>query len=122
MPIYEVYTLQADDEHDYPSQCCIKGAIGLRVPSAVIQTYCAKYMRHGKHAHLIQRVNDSAYSFVARSQAEYCGLVQYYCPAYNLHQLSKLKHRRKSLGEDTRQEIQIELHTNLEALASTFRD
>ena len=94
---YEVYTLQADDKHDYRGQCCIQGAIGLRIPPPVIQTHCAKYMRHGKPVHLSQRVNDSAYSIVAQYQAEYRGLVQYYCLAYNLHQLSKLKHGRKSL-------------------------
>lgn len=38
---YEVYTLQADDKHDYRGQRCINGAIGLRVPSPVIQTHCA---------------------------------------------------------------------------------
>ena len=45
---HEVYTLQADDKHDYRGQCCINGAIGLRVPSPVIQTHCAKYMWQGK--------------------------------------------------------------------------
>ena len=88
---YEIHTLQADDKHDYRGQRCINGAIGLRVPREVIQAKCAKYMRKGKPIHLMQRVNDTAYSIVAQYQAEYVGVVQYYRLAYNLHQLSKLK-------------------------------
>ena len=88
---YEIHTLQADDKHDYRGQRCINGAIGLRVPYEVIQTKSAKYMRKGKPIHLMQRVNDTAYSIIAQYQAEYVGIVQYYRSAYNLHQLSKLK-------------------------------
>jgi hypothetical protein len=88
---YEIHTLQADDKHDYRGQRCINGAIGLRVPHEVIQAKSAKYMRKGKPIHLMQRVNDTAYSIVAQYQAEYVGIVQYYRLAYNLHQLSKLK-------------------------------
>ena len=88
---YEIHTLQADDKHDYRGQRSINGAIGLRVPHEVIQAKIAKYMRQGKPIHLMQRVNDTAYSIVAQYQAEYVGIVQYYRLAYNLHQLSKLK-------------------------------
>jgi hypothetical protein len=87
----EVHTLHADDKHDQRGQRCINGALGLRVPAAVINTHCAKYMRDGKPQHLMQRVNDSAYSIVAQYQTEYRGVVQYYRLAYNLHQLQKLK-------------------------------
>jgi hypothetical protein len=83
--------LHADDKHDQRGQRCINGAIGLRVPDAVIKAKCAKYLRHGKPVHLTARVNDSAYSIVAQYQAEYVGIVQYYRLAYNLHQLSKLR-------------------------------
>src|SRR3712207_3636184 len=48
-------------------------------------------MRHGKPVHLMQRINDTAYSIVAQYQAEYVGIVQYYRLAYNLHRLSHLK-------------------------------
>lgn len=88
---YEIHTLQADDKHDYRGQRCINRAIGLRVLHEVIQAKCAKYMRKGKPIHLMQRVNDTAYSIVAQYQAEYVGIVQYYRLAYNLHQLGKLK-------------------------------
>jgi hypothetical protein len=88
---YEIHTLQADDKHDHRGQRCINGAIGLRVPYKVIQSKSVKYKRRGKPIHLMQRVNDTAYSIVAQYQAEYVGIVQYYRLAYNLHQLSKLK-------------------------------
>lgn len=88
---YEVHTLHADDKHDQRGQRCINGALGLRVPRRVITAQCAKYVRHGKPTHLMQRINDNAYSIVARYQAEYRGVVQYYRLAYNLHQLGRLK-------------------------------
>jgi hypothetical protein len=84
---YEVHTLHADDHHDHRGQRCINGAIGLRVPRAVLHTHCAKYKRAGKPRHLMPRVHDSAYSIVAQYQTEYRGVVQYYRMAYNLHQL-----------------------------------
>jgi group II intron reverse transcriptase/maturase len=88
---YEIHTLHADEKHDHRGQRCINGAIGLRVPVAVIHTHCAQYLQAGKPRHLRQRVNDSAYSIVAQYQTEYRGVVQYYRLAYNLHQLQKLK-------------------------------
>ncbi len=88
---YEVHTLQADSKHDHRGQRCINGATGLCIPRSVIQAHNKKYMRRGKASHLAERVNDSAYSIVAQYQAEYRGLVQYYCLAYNLHRLSSHK-------------------------------
>jgi len=88
---YEIHTLHADTKHDHRGQRCINGAIGLRVPKQVIHKHCAKYRRHGKPWHLMQRTNDTPYSIVAQYQTEYVGVVQYYRLAYNLHQLSQLK-------------------------------
>jgi hypothetical protein len=88
---YEVHTLHADAKHDHRGQRCINGAIGLRVPTTVITTHCAKYTQAGRPRHLPQRVNDSASSIVAQYQTEYRGVVQYYRMASNLHQLQKLK-------------------------------
>ncbi|MBD2248718.1 group II intron reverse transcriptase/maturase [Nostoc sp. FACHB-888] len=48
-------------------------------------------MRSGKPIHLTQRVKDDAYSIVSQYQAEYQGVAQYYCMAYNLHSLGTLK-------------------------------
>src|SRR5262249_34333617 len=88
---YEIPTLHADEKHDHRGQRCINGALGLRVPLAVIHTPCTKYLQGGKPRHLRQRVNDSAYSIVAQYQTEYRGVVQYYRMAYNPHQLQQLK-------------------------------
>jgi group II intron reverse transcriptase/maturase len=88
---YEIHTMHADHKHDRHGQRCINGVTGLRVPAHVIKAQSAKYMRRGKSIHLMQRVNDSAYSIVAQYQAEYRGVVQYYLLAYNLHRLCKLK-------------------------------
>jgi group II intron reverse transcriptase/maturase len=88
---YEVHTLHADDKHDHRGQRCINGAIGLRVPTAVLTPHCAKYTQAGRPRPLLQRMHDSAYSIVAQYQTEYRGVVQYYRLAYNLHQLQKLK-------------------------------
>ena len=88
---YAIHTLQADDKHDHRGQRSINGALGLRIPAQVIKAKCAQYMRRGKPIHRNQLINDTPYSIVAQYQAEYRGVVQYYRPAYNLHQLSKLK-------------------------------
>lgn len=88
---YEIHVLHANGKHDHRGQRCINGAIGLRVPKEVIDKHCAKYMRHGKPWHLMQRTVDSTYSIVAQYQTEYQGVVQYYTLAYNLHQFSRLK-------------------------------
>ncbi len=88
---YEVHILHANDKHDHRGQRCINGSVGLRVPDQVRKAYCAKYKRKGKPIHLVQRVNDEAYSIVIQYQAEYRGIVQYYRMAYNLHTLHTLR-------------------------------
>jgi len=105
---YEIHVLHADDKHDHRHQRCINGAIGLRVPRHVIQNHCAKYMRRGKPVHLIQRINDSPYSIVARYQTEYRGIVQYYRLAYNLHQFNHLKWvMERSLAQTLARKLKI---------------
>jgi len=88
---YEVHALPADDKHDWRGQRCINGALGLRVRRRVITAQGAKYRRHGKPTQRMQCVNDSADRIVARYQAEYRGIVQYYRLAYNLHELGKVR-------------------------------
>lgn len=88
---YDIHTLHADDKHDQRGQRNINGAIGLRMPAHIVPFYSSKYLRHGKPIHLMQRVNDTAYSIVTQYQAEYVGIVQYYRLAYNLHRLAALK-------------------------------
>jgi group II intron reverse transcriptase/maturase len=88
---YVIHVLHADNKHDRRGQRCINGSIGLCVPPQVIQAHCKTYMHHGKPRHLPQRIADDAYTTVARYQAEYRGIVQYYKLAYNLHRLGRLK-------------------------------
>ena len=88
---YDIHVLQADDKHDKRGQRCINGSIGLCLPAHVIHAQCRKYMRNGKSSYLPQRVINDAYSTVARYQAEYRGVVQYYKLAYNLHRFGRLK-------------------------------
>ena len=71
---YEIHILHADDKHDHRCQRCINGSVGLRAPSSVKNARCAKYMRKGKPIHLMQRINDDAYSIVTQYQAEYRGV------------------------------------------------
>jgi group II intron reverse transcriptase/maturase len=89
---YEVHILHEDSKHDIRGQRCINGNIGLRVPSAVRQEKCKRYMRNGKPRHMTERTIDDAYSIVSQYQSEYRGIVQYYRMAYNLHTLGELKH------------------------------
>ena len=88
---YEVHILHENSQHDRRRQRCINGSVGLRIPREVRQAKCAAYKRRGKPVHLPQRTLDDAYSIVAKYQAEYRGIVQYYRMAYNLHTLHLLK-------------------------------
>ncbi|GAC1646088.1 MAG: reverse transcriptase domain-containing protein [Ktedonobacteraceae bacterium] len=69
----------------------INGNIGLRVPQAVVQEKCKRYMRRNKPIHRAELLNESDYTIVATYQLEYRGIVNYYRLAYNLHTLQKLK-------------------------------
>ncbi len=89
---YEVHTLHGDTKHDTRGHRSINGSIGLRVPEAVIQEKCKKYMKNGKPIHMQQQKVDDAYSIVSQYQSEYRGVVQYYRMAYNLRKLGKLKY------------------------------
>jgi hypothetical protein len=126
---YEVHTLHANHKHDNRGQRCINGSIGLRVPRAVIQTHCAKYMRHGKPIHLMPRVNDEVYSIITQYQVEYVGVVQYYRLAYNLHRLGQLKwvmetSLTKTLAKKlktTRAKIYQRYHARLQTAQGTYK-
>lgn len=87
---YEVHTLKCDSWRNARGQRHINSNIGLRVPRDVVQKHCSRYMRRGKPVHLAQRLQDDAYSIIARYQAEYRGLVQYYVLAHNLHALNRV--------------------------------
>jgi group II intron reverse transcriptase/maturase len=87
---YEIH-IHHDNHKHHGGKRCINGSVGLRVPEEVIRKHCAPYLRHGQPIHRPERLKDSAHSIMARYQAEYSGLVQYYRMAYNLHMLSRVK-------------------------------
>jgi group II intron reverse transcriptase/maturase len=70
----------------------VNGTIGLRVPAKVIKASIAPHTRRGKPASRPAAVNLSDYHIVARFGAEYRGLVQYYLPAANIRQMSRVQY------------------------------
>lgn len=89
---YEIHALHNNRKHDHQKRRCINGIIGLRIPLYVKREMCNKYKKHGKPVHMLQRINEEAYSIVTQYQAEYRGIVQYYRMAYNLSSLGEFKH------------------------------
>lgn len=87
---YEATVIHDDRKHDQTGGRCINGVIGLKVPLDVVRRNAAGYLRHGKPIHRTERVNDSAFSIVARYQQEFRGVVEYYRLAYNLHRFTRL--------------------------------
>ena len=68
----------------------VNGAIGLFVPRAVIRQRCALYMSKGKPAQRGALLHDDDFTIVAKYQAEYAGLVQYYLLAQDVFRLGHL--------------------------------
>ncbi|MFG2059379.1 reverse transcriptase domain-containing protein [Micromonospora sp. NPDC048930] len=68
----------------------INGTVGLFVPRDVIQHHCATYLKGGKPVHRPMLLHDSDYSIVARYQAQYRGLVQYYLLAQDVFRFNRL--------------------------------
>ena len=70
----------------------ISASIGLKVPPTVVsEARPSPYLTDGKPIHRPERLNDDAFSIVARYDPEYRGLVEYYRMAYNLHSLNRLR-------------------------------
>lgn len=88
---YEISTYQKNDARDRLGRRVLNGKVELSIPEAVIKEKCQRYMAYGKPRHLKERTHDSVFSTIARYQAEYRGLVEYYKMAHNLSQLSTLK-------------------------------
>jgi len=68
----------------------VNGAIGLFVPGTVIRQRCALYMSKGKPAQRGALLHDDDFTIVAKYQAEYAGLVQYYLLAQDVFRLGRL--------------------------------
>jgi group II intron reverse transcriptase/maturase len=90
---YEIHTIQENTRHDSHQRRSVNGRIGLRIPKEIVEERRRRYRgRQGKIRHRTELINDSVYSIMARYQAEYRGLVEYYRLAYNLHSLTALDH------------------------------
>jgi group II intron reverse transcriptase/maturase len=68
----------------------VNGAVGLFVPRDVIRQRCAQYMNKGEPALRGALLHDDDFTIVAKYQAEYRGLVQYYLLAQDVFRLERL--------------------------------
>ena len=68
----------------------VNGAIGLFVPRTVIRQRCAFYQSKGRPAQRGALLHDDDFTIVAKYQAEYAGLVQYYLLAQDVFRLGHL--------------------------------
>ena len=87
---YEIKAQHADTKITR-NRRAVNGAIGLFVPRQVIRQRCALYMREGKPAQRGALLHDDDYTIVAKYQAEYRGLVQYYLLAQDVFRLDTLR-------------------------------
>jgi hypothetical protein len=86
---YEIRTQHADTKITRGRRA-VNGAIGLFVPRDVIRQRCARYHREGQPAQRGALLHDDDFTIVAKYQAEYRGLVQYYLLAQDVFRLGKL--------------------------------
>lgn len=87
---YELCVSQNDDHRVGGVRKC-NGNVCLLVPSDVIQRKVSPLLQNGKIVHRPELLHDSLYSIVARFQAEWRGLVEYYQLAWNMNaRLGKL--------------------------------
>ena len=68
----------------------VNGVIGLFVPKTVIRQKCALYTSKGRPAARGALIRDQDFTIVAKYQAEYAGLVQYYLLAQDVFRLGTL--------------------------------
>jgi group II intron reverse transcriptase/maturase len=86
---YEIKT-QLSDTKITRGRRSVNGAIGLFVPRDVIRQRCANYSNRGKPALRGALLHDDDFTIVAKYQAEYRGLVQYYLLAQDVFRLQRL--------------------------------
>ncbi|HET9000622.1 MAG TPA: reverse transcriptase domain-containing protein [bacterium] len=89
---YDIAVLADDHKHDKRGHRSINGRIGLKVPVEVLRGTCEPYLSGGKPAPRLERTGDTDFNIVARYQAEYRGIVEYYQLAYNRHRFTRLKY------------------------------
>ena len=81
---FDIVNQQADDKRHQSGRRAVNGKIGLRVPADVVRKRRSLYKRDGHPAHRPGLLEDSDFSIVARYQAEFKGVVNYYLPAQNV--------------------------------------
>ncbi len=89
---YELVVFDDDHKRDRRGHRSINGHIGLKVPVDVLRGKCTPYLHDGKPAPRLERTGDTNFRIVARYQAEYRGVVEYYQLAYNRHRFSRLRY------------------------------
>jgi group II intron reverse transcriptase/maturase len=88
---YEIVVHNDDAKHDRHGHRCINAGIGLKMPMDVVRAKCKPYKRRDKPAAILTRAHDSNFQIVARYQAEFRGVAEYYQMAYNRHRLGLLR-------------------------------
>ncbi|WP_170318839.1 reverse transcriptase/maturase family protein [Allorhizocola rhizosphaerae] len=86
---YEI-TVQHNQHKLTDGRRSVNGAIGLRVPRAVIKAKCASYMQRGRPARRSRLVNLDDHVIISSYGAEYRGIVQYYLLAGDVFRLNRL--------------------------------
>jgi hypothetical protein len=86
---YEIRAQHADTKITRGRRA-VNGAIGLFVPRDVLRQRCALYLREGRPAQRGPLLHDDDFTIVAKYQAEYAGLVQYYLLAQDVFRLGTL--------------------------------
>jgi hypothetical protein len=87
---YEIRAQHADTKITRGRRA-VNGAIGLFVPQPMIRQRCALYLKNGKPAQRGALLHDEDFTIVAKYQAEYRGLVQYYLLAQDVFRLGRLR-------------------------------
>lgn len=87
---YEIATQQADDKLDRHKVRNVNGRIELRVPAAVVEENCAKYLKDEKPMHRAELPHESDFAIMEKYQWKYRGLTQYYVLAVNMNWFGKL--------------------------------
>ena len=88
---YEVVSQHGNDQLDRNHRRKVNGIIGLRVPARAVERRTALYTRNGKPAHRPEMLRDDDFTIVARYQAEFRGVVQYYALATNVSRFRTLQ-------------------------------
>jgi group II intron reverse transcriptase/maturase len=88
---YEIVVHKSDAKRDRNGHRSINGQIGLKMPMDVARAKCTPYMRRGKPAAILARAHDPDFRIIARYQAEFRGIAEYYQLAYNRHRLGLLR-------------------------------